>query len=185
MGQQDHGVHDFSAQSSFESAANNPIYFAVPKAPVMTDIEDILVRARLRAAEKQLPYAGALLPKEAFELLRQAPGATLVDVRTQAERYWVGRVPGAVAIEWTFYPGGARNPDFLAQLEATVQKTAAPVLFLCRSAHRSHHAAALAASAGYQNAFNVLEGFEGDRNAQGHRNTVAGWRAAGLPWEQG
>jgi hypothetical protein len=31
----------------------------------------------------------------------------------------------------------------------------------------------------------VLEGFEGDKDAQGHRSTVGGWRLAGLPWVQG
>lgn len=112
-------------------------------------------------------------------------GATLVDVRTQAELYWVGRVPGAVAVEWSGYPGGARNPDFVTQLEAAVAKTEAPVMFLCRSGVRSHHAATLASQAGYRNCFNVIEGFEGDRDVQGHRNTVGGWRVAGLPWEQG
>ncbi|HYK14781.1 MAG TPA: rhodanese-like domain-containing protein, partial [Burkholderiales bacterium] len=30
----------------------------------------------------------------------------------------------------------------------------------------------------------VLEGFEGDRDAGGHRNTTGGWRARGLPWSQ-
>jgi len=59
------------------------------------------------------------------------------------------------------------------------------VMFLCRSGQRSHHAAAQATSAGYPNCFNVLQGFEGDRDAQGHRNSVGGWRAAGLTWEQG
>jgi len=151
----------------------------------MTRLEDILARAKQRAVEKQLPYAGALLPEEACELLKHAPGATLVDVRTQAELYWVGRVPGATAVEWSGYPGGARNPDFLTQLQAAVPKTEAPVMFLCRSGVRSHNAAALATTAGYANCYNVLEGFEGDRDAQGHRNTIGGWRAAGLPWEQG
>lgn len=151
----------------------------------MDDVEVILARAKQRAMDNELPYAGALLPKEAFALLECAHGATLVDVRTRAELYWVGRVPGAVAIEWSGYPGGARNPDFLGQLQATVPVTAAPVMFLCRSGQRSHHAAVQATGAGYPNCFNVLEGFEGDRDAQGHRNTVGGWRAAGLPWEQG
>jgi len=59
-----------------------------------------------------------------------------------------------------------------------------PVLFICRSGARSHNAAMLANQAGYE-AYNVLEGFEGDRDPQGHRNTVGGWRAAGLPWVQG
>jgi len=151
----------------------------------MDDVESILARAKQRAAEKNLPYGGALLPKEAFALLKSVPGATLIDVRTQAELYWVGRVPGAQTIEWSSYPGGARNPDFLAQLQAAVPNTDAPVMFLCRSGVRSHNAAMLAGSAGYTQSFNVLEGFEGDRNGQGHRNTVGGWRVAGLPWEQG
>ena len=151
----------------------------------MDDVETILARAKQRALDRKLPYAGALLPKEAFALLRATPPATLVDVRTQAEWYWVGRVPGAVMIEWTSYPAGARNPDFLAQLKARVPATPAPVLFLCRSGHRSHHAAALATEAGYPSCFNVIEGFEGDRDAQGHRNSINGWRVAGLPWEQG
>ena len=151
----------------------------------MEDVEAILARAKQRALEMKLSYTGALLPKEAFALLKEIPGATLVDVRTQAEWYWVGRIRGAVTVEWSGYPGGARNPDFLAQLKARVPATPAPVLFLCRSGHRSHHAAALATEAGYPSCFNVIEGFEGDRDAQGHRNSVGGWRAAGLPWEQG
>ena len=151
----------------------------------MDDVKTILARAKQRALDQKLPYAGALLPKEAIALLRADPPATVVDVRTQAEWYWVGRVPGAVMIEWTSYPGGARNPDFLAQLKACVPATPAPVMFLCRSGHRSHYAAALATEAGYPSCFNVIEGFEGDRDAQGHRNSINGWRVAGLPWEQG
>jgi rhodanese-related sulfurtransferase len=151
----------------------------------MDDVQTILARARQRALDQKLPYTGALLPAEAFALLKNAPGATMVDVRTQAEWYWVGRVPGAVTIEWSSYPSGARNPDFLGQFQSTVPMTSAPVMFLCRSGQRSHHAAAQATEAGYENCFNILEGFEGDRDPQGRRNTVGGWRAAGLPWEQG
>ncbi len=146
--------------------------------------KDLIERARRRAVEMKLPYAGALTPQEAYALLQQASGAKLVDVRTKAELEWVGRVPGAIPIEWNTWPGG-RNPQFLEQLQALVEKSAAPLLFLCRSGGRSHSAAAAAAQAGYAGAINVLEGFEGDKDARGHRNTVGGWRAAGLPWEQG
>ena len=146
--------------------------------------KDLIERARRRAVEMKLPYAGALTPQEAYALLQQASGAKLVDVRTKAELEWVGRVPGAIPIEWNTWPGG-RNPQFLEQLQALVEKSAAPLLFLCRSGGRSHSAAAAAAQAGYAGAMNVLEGFEGDKDARGHRNTVGGWRAAGLPWEQG
>jgi rhodanese-related sulfurtransferase len=113
---------------------------------------------------------------------RNASGAKLVDVRTRAEWDYVGRIPGAVEIELVTYPGGRPNPGFVAELESKVDKSA-PVLFICRSGGRSHNAAMLAAQAGYT-AYNVLEGFEGDRDAGGHRNTTGGWRVAGLPWSQ-
>ncbi len=151
----------------------------------MDSVEEVLARAKQRARELNLSYAGALLPEEAYALQQAVPGAAMVDVRTQAEWYWVGRVPGAAMIEWTTFPGGTRNPDFLAQLRSAVPPTNAPVMFICRSGQRSHHAAALATEAGYANCFNVLEGFEGDRDQRNHRNSVNGWRVAGLPWEQG
>lgn len=148
-------------------------------------VDDILVRARQRAKAMNLPYAGALLPAEAHALTRQVPGSRLVDVRTQAEWEYVGHVPDSVLVEWNTYPKGERNPAFLQQLEAEVAKTDSPVMFLCRSGGRSHHAAAMAAISGYPNSYNILEGFEGDKDARGHRGSVGGWRFAGLPWVQG
>lgn len=146
-------------------------------------IAEILQKARERARQLGLPYSGALTPAEAHEMWRSAPGAKLVDVRTRAEWDYVGRIPGAVEIQLLVYPGNQPNPGFLGELESKVEK-AAPVLFICRSGGRSHNAALLAMQAGYSNAYNVLEGFEGDLDAQGHRNTKGGWRAAGLPWSQ-
>jgi hypothetical protein len=34
-------------------------------------------------------------------------------------------------------------------------------------------------------AYNILEGFEGDPDAAGQRNRLGGWRFHGLPWRQG
>ena len=147
--------------------------------------EAILARARQRAAAMKLPYAGALLPAEAHALIQQIPGSKLIDVRTRPEWEYVGRIPGAVLIEWNTWPGGKPNPQFLQELESQVQKTDKPVMFLCRSGARSHNAAIAATQAGYSSAFNILEGFEGDKDREEHRNTVGGWRAAGLPWVQG
>lgn len=146
--------------------------------------EYLLAVARDRAATLGLPYAGALTPAEAYRLWQLAPTARLVDLRTHAELDWVGRVPGALEIEWYAYPGAVFNPRFLDELRARVEP-AALVLFLCRSGIRSDRAARLASEAGYATCFNVLEGFEGDRNAQGQRSTLNGWRHAGLPWIQG
>jgi rhodanese-related sulfurtransferase len=146
-------------------------------------IADIIQKARERARQLGVSYSGALTPAEANEIWRSASGAKLVDVRTRAEWDYVGRIPGAVEIELLTYPGNRPNSAFVTELESKVDKSA-PVLFICRSGGRSHNAAMLALEAGYGEAYNVLEGFEGDRDSQGHRNTTGGWRAAGLPWTQ-
>ena len=146
-------------------------------------LEETLKKARERARQMGLPYSGALTPQEAHEVWRQAPGARLVDVRTRAELEWVGRIPGAVEVELLTYPGSRPNESFVSELERQVEKQS-PLLFICRSGGRSHNAAMMAAEAGYRECYNVLEGFEGDRDAQGHRNTKGGWRAAGLTWTQ-
>ncbi len=150
----------------------------------MGKIADALNVAQQRGKEMQLPYEGALLPNEAYQIMQSAPGATLVDVRSRAELDWVGRIPGAVEIEWATYPGMQPNAHFLTELQRQVAKDAL-VMFICRSGARSHSAAALATQAGYTDSYNVLEGFEGDKDASEHRNTKGGWRKAGLPWKQG
>jgi len=147
--------------------------------------ETALAEAQKRKAELGLPYYGAILPVEAHAILEAFPNARLIDVRTRPEWDYVGRVPGAMLIEWTTYPSGARNPSFLDELKAAVDDPQAPLLFFCRSGQRSDSAARVAAAAGYTMAFNVLEGFEGPKDPQGHRGTLGGWRKAGLPWVQG
>lgn len=144
-------------------------------------MDDIKQKAKERGRQLNLPYAGALLPAEAHALMQQ--GAKLVDVRTDPELLYVGAVPGGEAIEWNTFQG-TRNPAFLEELAKAVKKDE-PVMFLCRSGVRSHQAAIAATQAGWKEAYNILEGFEGDKDANGHRNTVGGWRKAGLPWIQG
>ena len=151
--------------------------------PQMGTLSVIFERAKDRAAELDLPYAGALTPAEAWTVLQNAPGARIVDVRTRAEWDWVGRIPGAVEIEWQGYPAGQPNPDFLAQLKRQID-TESLVMFICRSGVRSHNAACLASEAGFSACYNVLEGFEGEIDAQQHRGGGDGWRFHNLPWVQ-
>ncbi len=146
-------------------------------------ITAILETAQQRAKEANFPYQGSLTPKEAYEILQSAPGAKLVDVRTRAELDWVGRIEGAIEIEWMTYPGMKANPHFLPHFEQQVENEAL-VLFICRSGGRSHAAAVAASQAGYTSCYNILEGFEGDLSTSKHRNVSNGWRAAGLPWLQ-
>ena len=150
----------------------------------MEKYKELLKNAAEREASQGLPYAGALTPKNAFQLLSEIPNARLVDVRTKAEWNWVGRVPNALEIEWNQWPGGTPNPDFATTLISAVPDKETPLFFLCRSGVRSHAAATLASELGYRNAFNILEGFEGDKDDAGRRNSIGGWRVNGLPWIQ-
>lgn len=146
-------------------------------------VNTILHRAHERAEQQKLPYSGAVTPQEAWDILQNVPGAKLVDVRSHAEWQFVGTVPDAVLVELKSFPGMLDNAHFLDQLKHQTDPEAL-TLFICRSGARSDQAARIAANHGYSNVYNVLEGFEGDKDAAGHRNTVNGWRAAGLPWVQ-
>ena len=128
-----------------------------------------------------LGYAGDVTPDQAFAWW-QAGVAVLVDVRTDAEREWVGVVPGAIAVAWKQWPGMAINAGFDEGLKA-VAPAGKKLLLLCRSGVRSIAAAKRATELGME-AYNILEGFEGDPNAQAQRGGVGGWRFRGLPWRQ-
>ena len=126
-------------------------------------------------------YAGDVSPDLACRWW-QAGEAVLVDVRSDAEREWVGFVPGAVGLAWKQWPGMALNPAFDAGLRAAVPPGRKAVL-LCRSGVRSIAAARRATELGIE-AYNILEGFEGDPDENGQRGRKGGWRLRGLPWRQ-
>ncbi|SDE27963.1 thiosulfate sulfurtransferase [Paracidovorax valerianellae] len=127
-------------------------------------------------------YAGDVSPELAWQWV-QSGQAVLVDVRTDAERDWVGFVPGAVAVPWKHWPGMVPNLQYDAAILAAVPPGRQAVL-LCRSGVRSVAAARRATELGLK-AYNILEGFEGDADENGHRNLKGGWRLRGLPWRQG
>jgi rhodanese-related sulfurtransferase len=137
--------------------------------------------AGLTAPKAAEGYAGDISSALAFAWW-QAGEAVLVDVRTEAEREWVGFVPGAVPVAWKQWPGMAMNPNFDAELLAAANSK--KVLLLCRSGVRSIAAAKRATELNLQ-AFNILEGFEGDPDGNAQRGNKNGWRLSGLPWRQG
>ena len=126
-------------------------------------------------------YAGDVAPQLAFDWW-QAGDAVLVDVRSDAEREWVGFIPGAVAVAWKQWPGMAMNASFDDALRAAVP-AGKKALLLCRSGVRSIAAAKRATELGID-AYNILEGFEGNPDALAHRGSNGGWRHRGLPWRQ-
>ena len=126
--------------------------------------------------------------------LSSQQNATLVDVRTQAEWAFVG-VPDLRPIgkepllaEWQSFPPSGPNPEFVAAVSDQLVKKGldqdAPIYFLCRSGVRSQAAAIALTQVGYTQCFNISDGFEGPLDADGHRGTQSGWKAAGLPWIQ-
>jgi glyoxylase-like metal-dependent hydrolase (beta-lactamase superfamily II)/rhodanese-related sulfurtransferase len=138
----------------------------------------------LSATEIQLAsgYAGDVSAQLAHAWW-QSGDAVLVDVRTDAEREWVGFVPGAVAVAWKQWPGMAMNPNFDDAVRAAVP-AGKKAVFLCRSGVRSIAAAKRATELGVES-YNILEGFEGDPDSHAHRGVKGGWRMRGLPWRQG
>lgn len=125
-------------------------------------------------------YAGDVSPELAWRWW-QSGKAVLVDIRTDAEREWVGFVPNAPVVAWKQWPGMTMNPDYDAQIRAVA--AGKPVVMLCRSGIRSIASAKRATELGLT-AYNILEGFEGDPDVAAHRNSRGGWRYRGLPWRQ-
>lgn len=140
----------------------------------------LLMRPRPAAGAQQGSYAGDVSPQLAWAWV-QSGEAVMVDVRTDAEREWVGFVPGAVAVAWKQWPGMALNPAFDQAVSAAADGK--KLVLLCRSGVRSIAAAQRATALGLQ-AYNILEGFEGDPDGEAHRGNKGGWRCHGLPWRQ-
>ena len=151
-----------------------------------SDLAKILQLAQKRGQENNFPYTGALTPKEAFDVLQANPLAKLVDVRTQAELELVGRVTNALHVEWATFPGMVANPGFAKQLVERLDQDGLDksrvLIFMCRTGGRSHNAATVAATLGFTQVYNMLEGFEGEANSQKQRTLVNGWKHANLPW---
>ncbi|MCV7192593.1 rhodanese-like domain-containing protein [Mycolicibacterium brumae] len=136
-----------------------------------------------------MSYAGDITPEQSWKILTDNAESVLVDVRTSAEWRFVGApdLSGldreVVFVEWV-RSDGTRNENFLADLAAAgVTPGERSTIFLCRSGNRSIPAAEIATAAGIAPSYNMLDGFEGQLDADGHRG-VGGWKSAGLPWRQ-
>lgn len=135
-----------------------------------------------------MSYAGDVTPSDTYAALQADTHAVLVDVRTQAEWAYVGTPDmselgkATVLVEWQRFPDGRRNTEFVDDLRSA-GVDGGPIYFICRSGVRSRSAAQVATAAGLGPAYNVIDGFEGQLDADRHRG-VGGWKAAGLPWTQ-
>jgi rhodanese-related sulfurtransferase len=136
-------------------------------------------------------YAGDISPETAWEILTDDPSAVLLDVRTDAEWAFVG-VPDLstigkepLLVSWKTFPAMDINESFVEDVESAGVGHGDTVVLLCRSGTRSAAAAQALTGAGFRRCYNVAEGFEGDKDANGRRGVLGGWKARGLPWVQG
>lgn len=135
-------------------------------------------------------YAGDVSPQTAWEILTDDPSAVLVDVRTDAEWKYVGTpdLSGVgkepLLVPWKLFPEMEQNETFVEAVEAAGIGRDDTILLICRSGQRSASAAAALTERGFQRCYNVAEGFEGDKDDEGHRGSLGGWKVRGLPWAQ-
>ena len=109
-----------------------------------------------------------------FKQLNSDPNSYLIDVRTPME--WSNHgMPDEDAIEGVFFKlmlineDGIENINFVNEFNSLEIPKDSNIYLICRSGSRSLHAASIIEAEGYQNLFNVEDGF------------VMGWLPKGLP----
>lgn len=130
-------------------------------------------------------------PEQAWAMAQADKTVLLIDVRSDMEYLMIGHPVGALNVAWIDHPNWTVNERFvqdvrklmLGRVSASSQNSV-PLMLICRSGNRSVDAAKALMAEGIEQVYVVSDGFEGPLDDQRHRNTVAGWRHAGLPWEQ-
>jgi len=137
------------------------------------------------------PEPKSISSNDAFQLLKEHPNAMLIDVRSSMEFLFVGHPKGAVHIAWIDEPDWDINPQFVTDIRKLVlggvcgeQGEHPAIILICRSGKRSLEAGQLLLNSGFEQVYNIDEGFEGELNDKHQRSTIGGWRYHGLPWEQ-
>lgn len=141
-------------------------------------------------SEASPPYS-SVTPADAWAMMQANPGVTLIDVRSDMEYLMIGHPKGAVNVPLIDAPEWTVDAAFVANVRkallgrvAAHDRMSSPLLLICRSGNRSSDAALILAQEGLDEIYVVSGGFEGPLDNDYHRNTVAGWRFDGLPWEQ-
>jgi rhodanese-related sulfurtransferase len=147
--------------------------------------------------EKQTALGLYATAKEAYLKWKAEPETVkILDVRTPEEYLFVGHPPMAwkipVAVQIYEWDAEKNNfpmkplPDFASRV-SEVAKPGDTLMVMCRSGGRSAIAVNMLAKAGFKNVYNIIDGMEGDANADS--DTVAkaqplkeGWKNSGCPW---
>lgn len=142
-----------------------------------------------------------LSPQDTWELMQADTSVLLVDVRSDMEYLMIGHPLGSVNVAWIDHPEWTINPQFVPAVRklmlgrlsgmsaagrpaGSLGSGTVPVILICRSGNRSLAAAQALIEDGIDDVRIVSGGFEGPLDDNRQRNTVSGWRFAGLPWKQ-
>ena len=127
---------------------------------------------------------------ECFRKLSKISNSYLIDVRTTPEWEFTG-VPDlsslskkTIFISWHLYPEMKINSFFENQISKSNINKNDKLFLICRSGKRSFQAAKFLSLSGYNHCYNVIDGFEGDKNTLSQRSTINGWKYNNLCWKQ-
>jgi rhodanese-related sulfurtransferase len=123
--------------------------------------------------EKQTVLGLYVTAKEAYDQWQAAPDKVIIlDVRTPEEYAFVGHPEMAWNVPLAFVTYQRKdgkteyqvrwNQDFVTEVKS-IAGPADILLVMCRSGDRSARAVDKLAAAGFTNAYNVVDGFEGDK----------------------
>ena len=151
-------------------------------------------------AEDLQPFPNQMTSEQAFNEVVPDGNVFILDVRTPEEWIWVGH-PGenksgdgahlegyVVNIPYMVYHEGKSKGDelivnrkFVKSVKRLFYKDDRLIL-MCRSGGRSTFAAYALADAGFDDVWNMTEGFEGQKDGDGYR-TLTGWKVDGFPYK--
>lgn len=134
----------------------------------------------------------SISPNAAWQMVQDDPRTLLIDVRSSMEFLFVGHPVGSVHIPWIDEPDWNINQNFsidlrkllLGGIHGNSDPSGVPIILICRSGKRSLEAGKKLIEDGFNQVFNIDEGFEGELDDNHQRSSVGGWRFRGLPWEQ-
>jgi rhodanese-related sulfurtransferase len=150
--------------------------------------------------KKQTVLGLYVTAKQAYTKWHINPGKIhILDVRTPEEYFFVGHPPMAANIPVKFLKAVwnpetkktamVTNLDFVSEVKQRYA-TSDTLFVMCRSGARSAFAVNLLAQAGFQNAYSVVDGFEGEavKDPESYfegKRLINGWKNSGAPWTYG
>ena len=164
--------------------------------PEISGIDQPIVESELPES-KRTALGLYITAKEAYEKWKLDPDKIkLLDCRTPEEYAFVGHAPMAHNIPSKFFsyqydadkkePFLVNNPDFVESVKKKF-KTDDTIFVMCRSGGRSAASVNALAKGGFKNAYNIIDGFEGDiiKDSGSYfdgKRMRNGWKNSGAPW---